>query len=168
MTFYDSKAARRGFTLLEMVCVMILLVVVGGIMVLLLKETLDVESVQAEGYHKILRNNALADQFRADVAGAEAAPEAWGKYKSDARTLILRSRNGHVVYLQQAETWLRRSLTENGASERALPVDGEDARVEFAHAGPGLIRMRLFRMRGEEPLPGQTLNVDAALGGDRR
>src|SRR5207302_3922684 len=68
---------RPGFTLIEMLCVMFLLVVLAGAMAILLKETLEVERLQTEGFDNMLQANALADQFRADVAQAQDAPRQW-------------------------------------------------------------------------------------------
>ena len=157
---------RRGFTLVEMLAVMFMLAVLGGIMAMLLKETMELERMQTEGFDKILQHNALADQFRADVGQAESAPVKWGDYQAGSRTLILQMpKGGHVVYFWKDDN-LKRILGEDKkVTERLLPTG--DSPVEF-FANPKLIRMRLPSLRRGSPLPGQTLEFVAALGGDLR
>jgi prepilin-type N-terminal cleavage/methylation domain-containing protein len=161
---------RRGFTLIEMLCVMVLLAVVAGIMALLLRETLEVERTQAEGYDKILHDHALADQFRADVAQAEDAPATWQAYTADAATLILQMKNkGHVVYTWEEDALTRRAFEGENILERALPVHG-NVELEFVRTGTGakVVRMRLIALLAGNHLPGQTFEIVAGLGGDWR
>src|SRR5579862_3328402 len=114
---------RCGFTLIEMLVVMALLTMLTGILVLLLKETLQIERSQAKGFDKALQNNALADQFRADVAQAESASQVWQTFKADRRTLILQMPDGdHVVYVQQGDTLLRRAFETGKQSVRTLAL----------------------------------------------
>jgi prepilin-type N-terminal cleavage/methylation domain-containing protein len=164
------RKARRGFTLIEMLVVLALLTILTGILVLLLKETLQIERSQARGFDKVLQNNALADQFRADVAQAENTSKEWQTFKADRRTLILQMPDGnHVVYVQQGDTLLRRAFENGKESVRTLPL-GSDVDVEFAGDGDNLnlIRMRMHVLREGSPLPGQALEIAAALGGDWR
>src|SRR5207249_536942 len=95
----NPRVARRGFTLLEMVCVMALLVLLGGLMSALLIQSLEVERSQAQSLDYMRQTITLADQFRADVAQAESAPPAWQTYTADSQTLILRMKNeAHILY----------------------------------------------------------------------
>src|SRR5260370_32261953 len=95
-----TTATRRGYTLVEMLCVMILLTVVGGILVVLLKETLALKAAQAESQQRMVVQGALADLFRADVGRAEKAPRQWRDYMGGPRPLILENRDGsHFLYL---------------------------------------------------------------------
>ena len=151
---------RRGFTLIEMLVVMALLTMLTGVLVLLLKETLQVERLQAKAFDKVLQDSALADQFRADVAQAESAPREWRDFKADRRTLILQMPDGdHVVYLQQEDTLLRRAFENGKESVRTLPL-GSNVDVEFKLPGrrqpKSLCFLRLHvHVREGSPLPGQ-------------
>jgi prepilin-type N-terminal cleavage/methylation domain-containing protein len=163
---------RRAFTLIELLCVMVLLAVVAGAMALLLKETLQVERVQAEGFDRILQNNMLADQFRADVGQALGAPLDWWHYKADQRTLVLSMPDSSEVVYVLSEDKVLRSVFQNGekTSERTLPVGGSQVKAEFDRPvqNPELLCLLLHITRGGTPLEGQTLTIAAALGGDRR
>ncbi|HWY85228.1 MAG TPA: prepilin-type N-terminal cleavage/methylation domain-containing protein [Gemmataceae bacterium] len=161
---------RCGFTLIEMLVVMALLTMLTGILVLLLKETLQVERSQAKGFDKVLQSNALADQFRADVSQSESASQEWRNFKADRHTLILQMPGGsHVVYVQQEDAMRRSTFENDNESVRMLPL-GSDVDVEFGgDAGnPNLICMRMHVLRKGNPLPGQALEIAAALGGDWR
>jgi prepilin-type N-terminal cleavage/methylation domain-containing protein len=167
-----SRARKRtGFSLLEVLCVMALLAIVGGILILLLRETLGVERAQAEGFERIVQGNTLVDQFRSDVAQAEKAPPSWEAFKADPHTLILEmKKNAYVVYLWQKDRLQRRTYAGNKLTgERTLPLPSQIS-VEFvrADADSKLVRLRLHRSRGTDPLPGQSLEIAAALGGDWR
>jgi prepilin-type N-terminal cleavage/methylation domain-containing protein len=162
---------RKGFTLIEMVCVIILLAVLAGVMAVFLRETLEIERLQAEGFDKILQNNALADQFRADVAQAVGAPPEWQRYQAGPATLILRMPSGgHVVYLPDEESLERRAVENGQLSLRRLPIGGQHVKVEFdrAIADSKLIRLRVYTLHKGSPLSGQALEIAAALGGDWR
>jgi hypothetical protein len=141
-------------------------------MALLLKETLQVERVQAEGFDRIMQNNALADQFRADVAQALAAPLEWQQYKADKRTLILSAPDiGEVVYILNGDNVLRRLFHNDGKiSEHTLPVGGESVSAKFDRSAqnPKLLRLLVHGTRAGTPLEGQTLAIAVALGGDQR
>jgi hypothetical protein len=154
-----------------MVCVIILLTVVGGLLVILLRETLALKAAQAKSDQQMSVQRALADLFRADVARAEKAPRQWRYYRAGPRTLILENRDGsRVLYLWQDGRLERRVFADGKDSTRVVPVGDERAGVEFDCAGSAsrLVSLRLLAMRGESPLPGQTVTIAAALGGDWR
>ena len=163
------SGGRPGFTMIEIVCVMVLLVALAAAMALLLKETLEVERVQADSFDNILQTNALADQFRADVAEAQDGPPAWQQYKADERTLILQMPKGHVVYARHEETLLRSTFQDGKSAARVLPI-GASQVIEFDRAPQNskIVRLLLHAKRGDSRLPGQTLIIAAALGGDWR
>jgi prepilin-type N-terminal cleavage/methylation domain-containing protein len=165
-----SSLARRGFSLIELLCVILLISVIGGLLTLILKETLEVERVQAAGFQQLLLSNALADQFRADVAQAESAPPRWGKYKSDEQTLILQMKKEHVVYLWEDDKLQRFAIDDQQTLERTLPVSGNRVEVKFVHdaANAKLIRLQIRVVREGNAVPAQTLDIAAALGGDWR
>lgn len=168
----STQSARRlGFSLVEMLCVMSLLGVLGVVMAFLLKHTLDVEHAQASSFNQMLRVNTLADQFRADVAAAESAPQAWMKYKADASTLILTRKDGtHIVYQWHDKKLHRFDFERPAELEWTVPIDPIGLDVEFVHATAKskVIRMRLRSLRNDKPAPGEALEIAAALGGDWR
>jgi prepilin-type N-terminal cleavage/methylation domain-containing protein len=162
---------RSAFTLIEMLTVIILLAIVAGLMAMLLRETLNIERGQAKAFDGILHDNALADQFRADVAQAREAPADWDKYHADERTLILALPDGdHVVYRWKGGTLLRSETNKAGTAEHFLPVGNGEVTVQFARAGKDskLVSLRVDPVRKGKPLTGQTLEFMAALAGDWR
>jgi prepilin-type N-terminal cleavage/methylation domain-containing protein len=166
------RAAKRGgFTLVEMHCVIVALAVLIGFLTVLLVETMEVQRLQAEGFDKLLHNNALADQFRADVAQAEDAPLRWKRFNGDLRTLILHMKNeGHVVYRWQEAKLVRHTFEDGKEFESSFPVGGDRVGVEFVRVGakPTIVSLRLVALRDGTVLPGQALEIAAALGGDWR
>ncbi|MCI0462552.1 MAG: type II secretion system GspH family protein [Gemmataceae bacterium] len=161
---------RRGFTLVEILCVIILLSVLGGILVVLLNETLAVQETQAESHQRLVAQSTLADQFRADVARAEKAPRMWRNYKAGRETLILQNKNGgHVLYLWDKGRLERRAIEGEKELTQVVLAGDRQVGVEFIQdSAPRLVRLRLLTLSGQSPLPGQTLEIDSALGGDWR
>jgi prepilin-type N-terminal cleavage/methylation domain-containing protein len=158
---------RRGFTLTEMLCVMAMLAVIGLVMALLLRETLDVERTQSAGFDQMLQRSALADQFRTDVAQAEKVLDQWRDYKSGPGTLILqKGQDSHVVYRWHEGILKRKSFDDDREVERILPVGGKDIGVEFSTADSKLVRLRLRLLRDGKAAPGRTVEIAAALKGD--
>src|SRR5215203_3190249 len=91
--------SRRAFTLIELLCVMMLLTVAITVLALLLRETMRVERIQSTGFDRILQGKTLADLFRRDVALAEKEEQEWNGFKADDVTLILRMKDeDHIVY----------------------------------------------------------------------
>lgn len=165
-----TSGQRHGVTLIEMLVVILLLAVLGGVLSMMLKETLLMESVQAAGFDKLLHDNALADRFRADVALATIAPTRWNEYTVGRNCLILEAPGkGHVVYIWNEETLQRHVFADGTARAQIMPVDGTDVAVEFG-VDPGLklVHLRLLTPHKGQALPGQTLEFVAALGGDWR
>jgi prepilin-type N-terminal cleavage/methylation domain-containing protein len=161
---------RRGFTLIEMLCVIFLVTIMGMAFGHLLRETLEVERLQSAGFDKLLHINALADQFRADVANAESAPDQWQLHQADGRTLILHiPGEGYVLYVHDLDELQRKTFEPGRELLRTLPAVA-NVMVEFVRdvQYPNLVRMRLQPLRQGIPVAGQTLEIAAALGGDRR
>ena len=159
---------RHGFTLIELMCVMVLIVLAGTVLTVLLLETIKLERVQAESFDKLLQNNALADQFRTDVAQAEKAPDQWEQYGADMDTLILQMNTGdHIIYLWREQKLRRRVHQGDESSERIFPVGGNAVEVEFVR-DPRRVVLRLHPLRDRKPVSGQSLEIMAALAGDSR
>src|SRR5262245_13713130 len=95
----NTPARRRGFTLIEMLSVILLLSVLMALLAILLIDVLAVQLTQGASQDRMRAQAQLADEYRADVARAESAPQDWGKHRADAHTLILRvSDTEHIVY----------------------------------------------------------------------
>lgn len=171
MSRTNRNGARPGFTLVEMLCVMALLMLLSGILTLLILGTLEIERTQAAGFDRLLQNKALAEQFRADVSAAADAPAQWQGHVADAHRLILHMKTGeHVVYVWQDKSLRRQAYTNNQTSEVTLPVGGLNVEVEFvpAESNAKLIRLRLHMLRQGKLAAGESLEIAAALGGDWR
>jgi prepilin-type N-terminal cleavage/methylation domain-containing protein len=183
---------RSGFTLIEMLCVMALLVLLGFGLAVLFREVFLVQRSQSQGFDKVLQTSTLADQFRRDVAQAQAAPAEWQDIKADANTLILEPKTGdRIVYRWHAGELHRLTFTERKpftpspvnaaavgialapvagnppATDRTLPTVGPHIGVEFVRAA-NVIRLRLHTLKAGQPVPGQSLEITAALAGDWR
>jgi hypothetical protein len=161
---------RPAYSLMEALCVMGLLVEVICLLALILTEIFDVERVQAEAFQRMAQHQALADEFRGDVARAEKAPAQWRDYQAGPDTLILQMKTGHVVYQWTKGQLLRREFDAAGERPRVIPLDASRVAVEFvlADQGAGVVRLHLQNMRDGQAMPGQGLELAAALGGDRR
>ena len=130
-----AKTARRGFTLIEVLCVIVLIGVFAGISTLLLRELLEVERSQARSFDQTLRTNELADLFRADVARAEKSLPAWKHFQASPKTLILQMQGGnHVIYSLQEGELGRSAFEGQKMSTRRFPVDSRRIRLEFVQA----------------------------------
>jgi len=161
-------ARRSGFTLLEMAIVMVAL----GLVLLLVSATLvgslRAERLTARVSHRLLTQAELADRFRADVAGATAAPVSLREWAAGPACLILAMPGGkHVVYRWHDDELERTEVAGKARSSRTLPL-GDDAAPEFARSADG----RVLSLRLAEP-PGRgganrVVEVAAALGGDLR
>ncbi len=162
--------SRRGFTLIELMCVMTVLAVVTTSLALLIRETLKAQNLQAESFDRLLQSKVLADQFRADVARAEDAPDGWKQYVASTETLILQMKDQHhVVYVWSDGKLDRYQFGKGAENGRTLPVSGQVG-LEFVRAAPDaqLLRLRLSTLRDGKVVPGQALEIAAALGGDWR
>jgi hypothetical protein len=140
-----------------------------GFGVALILAIVRTNQVGAATLRELSRRAELADQFRADVAAADAAPDRVGPWTSGPDCLILHTPvNGHVVYRWQ-DGGLQR-VVKSGDTERRTPfaVGPEGTAVEFARGAgdPPLLTMTLI----EHPVRGVARRVDvsAALGGDTR
>jgi prepilin-type N-terminal cleavage/methylation domain-containing protein len=160
---------RPGFTLIEIVAVMFLL---GTLMLLagaVLVGAFQTERLANHISKRQAGQEALAEQFRRDVAMARAAPDTWKEWTAGPAVLILRlDESRHVVYRWHAGQLLR---SESGGAmplARQLPLGGEAFRVEFARSGgeQPIVSLRVIETRrGVDQAP---LEIVAALGGDLR
>jgi prepilin-type N-terminal cleavage/methylation domain-containing protein len=164
-----SVRRRFGFTLVEMLAVMWALAICLGFGVALILAAIRTDQVGAATLRELSRRADLADQFRADVAAADAAPERLGEWTAGTDCLILHTPGGgHFVYRCQNGKLARIVRTGDKETRTPLSVGGEDTRVEFDRpAGDRpLVTLRVL----DAPRRGIVWRSDftAALGGDNR
>ena len=163
-------ARRSGFTLLE---IMVVIAALGLIMLLgtvTLLGTMRIERATESVFHRLSAHADLSDQFRLDVARANAAPDKLEKLVAGPTCLLLRLADGHhVAYRFEAGVLTRSELDGASTTQRTMPLGSELVRVEFgrAESAPKMITLRLT-----EP-PGRTLSrhpieITATMGGDLR
>ncbi len=163
----DSLITRpNAFTLIELLVVLVMIGVVFGLIASTILGTMKIEKAQAAVYHKMVAQHTLADQFRADVAGAQSAPEKLKDWVKGPACLILKTTGAdHIVYhwhdgrLERIEIAGKRRLQQN------LALGEKKLTVEFAAGSdfPGLLTLRL-----KSPMPRPAVEISAALGGDRK
>jgi prepilin-type N-terminal cleavage/methylation domain-containing protein len=159
---------RCGFTLLEVTVVMWALGILLLLGTALLVGTFQVQRAAATALNHLSVRNTLADQFRADVARAVAAPDSADQELAGPTCLLLRHAEGGQTVYRWKDGHLERSRLPGGETRR-LPVGPEGTTVEFFRPGTelGVVTMRLSlpRPHGNAPL---VLEIAAALGGDLR
>ena len=154
---------RRGVTLIEILCALVLLAVVTGVLAVLITHTLEAQRIQASSYERLHQGKTLADQFRADVARAKKVLEQWGDDAAGPDTLILQMEEAKVIVYKTSERGVDRVPSpKTQETERLLPLP-EGTGVEFIK-DDAVIRMRLTPMRQKA----QALEIAAALAGDWR
>jgi hypothetical protein len=110
----------------------------------------------------------LADEFRADVAGAASAPDEFGRLKAGRECLLLRRSDGDIIVYRWESGVLERSALSSAApARRPLPVGGTDTVPEFDRSGLGR-RLLTLRLKPAASVRLQPVEVTAALGGDTR
>jgi len=160
---------RKGFTLLEISVVMALLAVFFLVLGLTLVGAFQTEALSSQISLRQAVQEALADQFRQDVALATAAPDEWDEWSAGSSCLILRlTDTRHVVY-RWDEGELQRS--EGGGPTpllRPMPLGSGHLSVEFLRSSGAspLLTLRITETRrGVAQAP---IDFVAALGGDLR
>src|SRR5271157_3899893 len=168
-TALAARRARRGFSLGEMLAVMVGLQVFLTLVVGVLWAAIRIERAAAADFERTLVQGALADQFRADVAGAASVPKKLGLEDAGPTCLILRRPNGkYVIYSWDGERLIRTVKSDALRSQQMLPLGAEKAAVEFTQSGSGsLITLRLTETRGQGSAQRSGwADITAALGGD--
>jgi prepilin-type N-terminal cleavage/methylation domain-containing protein len=161
---------RSGFTLLEVLIVIWALGMLMFIGVGALVGAMKVEQAAGSAYLRLASRNALADQFRSDVAEATQAPDSVDKAKASATCLILSMADGgRVIYRWNNGELERLANNKMGSSRRPVPVGRSVTGVEFVREGDvgRIISLRISETRGSAKDQRQTTIV-AALGGDSR
>jgi prepilin-type N-terminal cleavage/methylation domain-containing protein len=160
---------RGGFTLLEMLVVMFAMSITFGFGATILLAALRIDQAGAATLRLMAWRTELADQFRADVARADAAPERLGELTGNGTCLILHWPDGtHVIYQRQDEGRLERTVRASGGeTRRVLPAGNPNVTVEFAR-GTGSRPLITLRLVESTPGTSRRVEIAAALGGDLR
>jgi type II secretory pathway pseudopilin PulG len=164
-----SPRRRSGFTLIEMIAVMWGLTAALGLGMALILAAVRTDQVAAATLGELSRRGELADQFRGDVARAEAAPEKFGEWTAGPTCLILRAPGDtYVVYRGLAGKVERIIRTGDKESRRPILVGNEETAVEFIR--PAGERPLVTLLVNDSPVRGVVRRTDmsAVLGGDRR
>lgn len=161
--------SRRAFTLLEVATVMALLGVILALLGAATLGSLRTEELTAAVHHRLVAREAAAEQFRADVASASAAPKTWNDYTAGNTCLILERPDGSVLVYRWHQELLERMVVKKKESKPQIVSLGDDrAEVEFHRDADGrLLTLRLIELRGPKAVK-HRLDLTAALGGDLR
>ena len=136
-------AVRRGFSLIEMLVIIMMLGIVLTFSATILHGGFRIERASAAAFRRIQHQHVLADQFRADVAEAAATPESWEDFDAGPECLILRmDQEHHVMYEWRNQRLNRIEHLGDRERQRAIPLEGERLAVEFIRDGR-LITLRL-------------------------
>src|SRR5437764_943585 len=106
---FAAKSRRRGFTLLELTVVMTAVSLALALASLILWGGMRLERVAAGGLQTLGARQALADQFRTDVAAAQDAPDHWQETVAGPACLILGSGDHRYVIYTWHDQRLERS-----------------------------------------------------------
>lgn len=163
-----TLSRRRGTSLVEIMVVFVGLGFVLLVGTTMLASMLKLGNRSTADLDRLFALQALADQFRLDVAQADEAPAQWLAWKADATCLILRQgADHHIVYRWSNESLERTVVTRAKTIAQPLPVGEACLGVEFERVEGGLVNMRL-RERHYHQGPSTAWAIAAALGGDRR
>ena len=167
MTLRPTGRRRPGFSLLEMVVVLWALGIVAFLGTELIVAGCKTGGMSAAADTRAVLRGELAQQFRADVARADATPDKLGDAAAGPDCLILQLPGGTtVVYRWQSESLTRTERTGDREVRRPLPLTPTGLRVEFLRPKDGLVTLRLTET--PEMGPARVADVAAALGGDLR
>jgi type II secretory pathway pseudopilin PulG len=166
----SRPVVRRGFTLTEIVVVIwglgICLLIGGALIVTTMKANRAGEAAM----NRLSVREALANQFRADVARAETAPERLGDLTAGPACLLLQTpRGSSVVYCWQDDKLERIDRDGDGREMlQRVPVGPTVTAIEFIRSGgkAALITLRISEVSGRGPT--RRAELSAALGGEQR
>lgn len=166
-----ERRGRRGFTLVELLVVMAMLMFFMGLVVTLLWGAIRIERAGAALMQRTIEQATLADQFRSDVAQATKAPQGVDQFQASPVCLILQQQHDtHVVYHWDRNHLRRWLIVGEIKTERPVPIGAlpDDVNLELTRAG----NLCSLRLRAAPPKDGARprfqLEFTAALGGERR
>jgi type II secretory pathway pseudopilin PulG len=159
---------RTAFTLIEMLGVMAMTSMLVGFGMALLLTAMRADQAASAMLRDLSRNAELADQFRADVGRADAAPERLGEFTAGPTCLILGAGNSHVVYQWKDHRLTRIERDKGPDTSRPVAINPEDTTLEFSRTGSQrpIITVRVVETPGRGTP--RTSEISAALGGDVR
>jgi hypothetical protein len=128
----------------------------------LLWAAVRIERSAAADFERGFMQGKLADQFRADVAGASAA-----EIPGDARPLTLQGPDKRTIVYRWDGEKLERSA---GDTKETLALGVEQSDVQFARSVDGrTVVLRILETRGQGTAQRiERVEIAAALGGDLR
>ena len=155
------QTSRRGWTLIELIvvmfCLAILLSLIGSIMWAVFR----IQASATASFEELQSEARLADRFRLDVAEARETPELAADFKADPLCLILRGEDGALIIYRVVQGRVDRTVLRADDSETdSFRIGGEDVVGEFNRDG----KLMTLTLHGSKR---GTLNIAAALGGDR-
>jgi len=169
MIVRPSGSSRRAFSLIEMCAVMATLGITLSLGAIILLVAMRSNQVGGATLLQIRLSTDAGDTFRADVAGAVAAPATLGDLSRGPTCLILQGvGDEHIVYDWKNGQLTRTVRRAERESRSVLSIGIPEIAVEF-EAPDGnrpVILMRVIESRGNGA--SRRSEFAAALGGDRR
>jgi len=163
-----SVSRRPAYMLFEIAAVMAFAGIILMLAAAILVGVVKISRAATDDVQMLVVQKSLADQFRADVARAVAAPDQWENYQAGSTCLILRGTEGRsVIYRWEAGRLQRTELTSGKKIERPLPV-GARIRPEFRRSGPDQRLLTLCLLETRRPVTTCRVEISAALGGDQQ
>jgi hypothetical protein len=148
--------------------VMAMVTLLLGLGMALLLTVMRADQVASATLRDLSRHGELADQFRADVARADAAPDRLGDLTASPECLILRTNTEHVIYRWHGEKLDRTVRGDGPETNRPVALSKENMAVEFVRTAGG---RPMITVRVTESIPRaapRVTEIAAALGGDMR
>ena len=163
-----KSSHRAGFTLLEIALVLTMVAVVMLLSGAVLVGAFRIEQATSASLNRQSHIVILADQFRADVSQAVAAPERENQMSAGLACLILRNADGRrIVYRWNVERLERSEWADSSEGTRRLLLGAEYGTVEFSRAGKDqpILTLRLLPSSASSSLK-RPIEISAVLGGD--
>jgi prepilin-type N-terminal cleavage/methylation domain-containing protein len=150
---------RRGWTLIEMVVVIMCLSVLLSLLGSLLWAVFRIQNAATASFEQLQTESNLADRFRDDVAAARDSPDLAADFQASPLCMILRGESdGFIIYRFLDDRVDRVDMRTETSQIESYKVTGDDAVAEFGRRG----RLMTLTLRGPQ---GGALTIAAALGG---
>jgi len=159
---------RTAFTLLEMLGVMAMVTLLLGFGMALILTAMRSDQAASATLRDLAHHGELADQFRADVARADAAPDSLGDLQAGPACLILHTGKEHVAYRWRDGKLVRAVRGDGPETSRPVALSKENTTVEFVRTAGD---RPMITVRVTETVPRampRVTEISAALGGDTR
>jgi type II secretory pathway pseudopilin PulG len=163
---------RAGFTLIEIVVVMSMLMVLILVIAATLWGAVKIERADSAVLQRVIVQAQLADRFREDVRKSVGCPDSFRDERASPECLILTTGDDqYIVYRWANERLVRREIRGTAESLLNLPVGGEHIEIQFetSRMDGRLITLRMTESRGVgKSRKNWPLEVSATLSGDRQ